>query len=65
MRKGFYPYEYMHDWEIFNKTSLFEKEDFYSNLSMEDISDADYTYTKRRILPSVWAKRYIIVSRHI
>ena len=40
--KGVYPYEYMGDWEKFN-----EKEDFYSHLNMEDITDADYMYAKR------------------
>ena len=29
------------------KTSLPEKEDFYSHLNMEDITDVDYTHTKR------------------
>ena len=28
-------------------TSLTEKEDFYSHLNMEDITDADYAYAKR------------------
>ena len=37
----------MDDWEKTNKTSLPEKEDFYSHLNMEDITDADYTYGKR------------------
>ena len=38
----------MDDWERFNKTSLPEKEDFYSHLNMEDITDyADYAHTKR------------------
>ena len=32
----------MDDWENFNDTSLSEKEDFYSQLNMEDITDADY-----------------------
>ena len=41
-RKGVYPYEYMDSWEKFNETSLPSKEDFYSNLNMEDISDIDY-----------------------
>ena len=35
------PYEYMDDWEKFNKTSLPEKEDFYSCLKIEDITDVD------------------------
>ena len=47
MRKGVYPYEYMHDWEKFNEISFLEEEDFYSPLTMENITDADYTYAKR------------------
>ena len=31
----------------FDETSLPEKEDFYSHLSMEDITDADYAHAKR------------------
>ena len=37
----------MGDWEKFNETLLPEKEDFHSHLNMEDITDADYTHTKR------------------
>ena len=37
----------MDDWEKFSKISLSEKEDFYSNLNMEDITDADYVHTER------------------
>ena len=29
LRNGVYPYEYLEDLEIFNKTSLPKKEDFY------------------------------------
>ena len=47
LRKGVYLYEYMDVWEKFNKTSLPEKEDFYSHLNMEDISDVDYAHVKR------------------
>ena len=47
LRKGVYPYEYMDDWEKFNETTLPEKEEFYSNLNMEDITDADYMHAKR------------------
>ena len=47
LRKGIYPYEYMDKWERFNKTSLPEKDEFYSNLNMENITDADYTHAKR------------------
>ena len=31
LTKGVYPYEYMGNWERFNKTSLPSKESFYSN----------------------------------
>ena len=31
----------MDEWEKFNETSLSEKEEFCSNLSMEDITDVD------------------------
>ena len=37
----------MDDWEKFSETSLPEKEDFYCNLNMEDITDADYVHAKR------------------
>ena len=37
----------MDDWEKFNETSLPEKEDLYSHLNMEDITDADYAHAKR------------------
>ena len=36
----------MDDWEKCNDTSLPEK-DFYSDLNMEDITDAGYAYAKR------------------
>ena len=44
LRKGVYPYEYADTWERFNEISLPSKEDFYSNLNMEDISDIDYRH---------------------
>ena len=47
MQKVVCPYEYMDDWGKFNEISLPEKEDFYIHLNMEDITDADYTHTKR------------------
>ena len=46
-QKAVDPYKYMDDWKIFNETSLPEKEDFCSNLNMEDITDADDSHTKR------------------
>ena len=47
LRKVVYPYEYIDDWGKFNETSLPEKDDFYSRLNMEDITDADYVHAKR------------------
>ena len=41
LRKVVCSYEYMDDWEKFNKIPLPENEDFYSHLNMEDITDAD------------------------
>ena len=49
-QKGVYPYEYMYDWEKLNETSLLEKEDFYSHLNMEDVTDADYAHAKKKSL---------------
>ena len=34
------------EWERFNKTSLPEREYFYSNLNLKDITDSDYTHAK-------------------
>ena len=44
LRKGVYPYEYVDNWERFSEISLSSKEDFYSNLNMEDINDIDYRH---------------------
>ena len=37
-------YEYMDEWNKFNEKELPIKESFYSNLTMEDISDTDYAH---------------------
>ena len=39
--------KYLNDWKKLNETSLSQKEDFYSHLNMEDITDAEYTHAKR------------------
>ena len=44
LRKGFYPYGYMDNWERFDETSLPDKESFYSSLNMENIDDIDYRH---------------------
>ena len=41
LRKVVYPYEDMNSWQRFDETSLLDKEAFYSNLNMEDITDVD------------------------
>ena len=47
MQYIFYPCGYMDDWEKFIVTLLSEKQDFYSHLNIENITDADYTQRKR------------------
>ena len=47
LREGVYSYEYMNEWEKFNETSLSEKEEFYSNLNMEGITDSYHIHAKR------------------
>ena len=47
LRKGVYPYYYMYDRKKFNGTLLPEKEDFYSQLNRDDITDVDYAHAKR------------------
>ena len=46
LRKGVYPYEYMDSWQRFDEASLPDKEAFYSNLNMEDITDVVYSHGK-------------------
>ena len=42
--KGVYPYEYMDSWKRFNETELPSKDNFYSPLNQEDISDYHYAH---------------------
>ena len=44
LRKGVYPYKYMDGWDKFNETSIPNKESFYSNLTMENITETDYIH---------------------
>ena len=41
-QKGVYPYDYMDSFDKFNKTELPTKEEFFSILSNENITDEDY-----------------------
>ena len=44
LRKGVYPYEYMDEWNKFNGKVLPSKESFYSNLTLENITETDYAH---------------------
>lgn len=45
-RNGVYPYDYMNSYEKFNDTSLPSKDDFYSILNDERVSDEAYEHAK-------------------
>ena len=47
LRQRVYPYEYMDSWERFNEIYLPSKKDFYRELILEDISDADYAHAQK------------------
>ena len=47
LRKGVYPYECMDSWEKFDETTLPPKENLYSILNLEDISDEDYARAQK------------------
>ena len=47
LRKSVSPYEYMDNWERFNEILLPNKEAFYSNLNMEDITDTDCRHANK------------------
>ena len=44
LRKGVYPYEYIDGWDKFNEKIIPSKESFYSNLTLENISETDYAH---------------------
>ena len=47
LQKGVYPHKYMDDWEKFNDISIPEKQNFYSHLNIQGITDAGYAHAKR------------------
>ena len=60
----------MDDWETFNEISLPEKEEFYSLLNMEDITDEDYMHAKRaskdfEIITLTGLSRFILSKRYL
>ena len=44
LRNGLYPYEYMDNWERFDKESLTNNESLYSCLNMDNIDNIDYKH---------------------
>ena len=46
-KKGVYPYDYVDSFEKFNNTKLPSKEQFYSQLNNEHISDDNYKHAKQ------------------
>ena len=44
--KGVYPYDYMDSFSKFNETCLPKREDFYSTLYDEHISEEDYSHAR-------------------
>ena len=47
MEKGVYPYDYMDSFRRFDETSLPNREDFYSQLYDEDISEGQYKHSQK------------------
>ena len=54
LQKGVYLYEYIDEWDKFNEKVLPGKDSFYSNLTLENISEQimlmQTTYSKNLIL---------------
>ena len=46
LRKGVHRYEDMNSWQRLNEISLPGKKEFYSNLTMENITDADFKHAR-------------------
>ena len=40
-------YSYMDDWQRLNETSLLDKKEFYKNLTMINITEAEYKHANR------------------
>ena len=44
LRKDVYPHKYMDGWDRFNENIIPSKDSFYSNLTLENISETDYAH---------------------
>jgi hypothetical protein len=47
LKKGIYPYDYIDSFEKFEEKILPKKEDFYSTLNFEQISDEEYEHAQK------------------
>ena len=47
LRKDVYPYEYVDNWYRFPEEKLPDKDDFYSNLNIEEISEIEYRHAEK------------------
>ena len=47
LRKGVNPFECTDSWEKFDETALPPKEDFYSEINLEGVSDEDYAHAQK------------------
>ena len=52
LRKGVYFYKYMNGWERFYESLLPEKEDLYSHLNVQDITD-EITHTQKEFVKNL------------
>ena len=51
----------MDKWEKFNEASLSKKENFYSHLNIEDITDAEYAHVKRVLSDDLYVQSDILL----
>ena len=51
----------MDDWGKFSETQVPKKEDFYSNINIEDFTDADYGHAKS-FCKRFWNEKYRRIS---
>ena len=51
----------MDKWEKFNEASLSKKENFYSHLNIEDITDAEYAHVKRVLCDDLYVQSDILL----
>ena len=47
LKKGIYLYEYINSWERFDENTILPKEDFCSELNLENITDKDCEHVKK------------------